>query len=186
MLAGDAFARDIVDEAAGGFRDEFHAGGGRGGGDEADGEQAVGFGEFGVAGGFVGGEVEDQEAVGAGCGGVGVEAVEAVDIDGVQVGEEDDGDLRGGADFFDGCEDAGDGGACGEGAAGGGLDGGPVGEGVGKRDAEFENVGAGFFEGGGELDGGFERGVAGGDVGDEAGLAGGAEGLEFLVDAVHG
>ena len=66
------------------------------------------------------------------------------------------------------------------------MDGGAVGKGIRKRNAEFHDIHAGFFEGGDESGGGLEVGVSGGDVGDEAGFFGGAEGLEFFVDAVHG
>ena len=93
LLAGDAFARDIVNKTLGGFRDEFHAlrwGRGR---DEADREETVGFHQLRVASGFVGREVEDEQAIGSGGGGIGMEAVVAVDVDRIQVGEEDDGDL---------------------------------------------------------------------------------------------
>ena len=93
LLAGDAFARDLVNETLGGFRDEFHAlrwGRGR---DEADREETVGFHQFRVASGFIGREVEDEQTVSSGGRGIGVEAVVAVDVNGIEIGEEDDGDL---------------------------------------------------------------------------------------------
>ena len=58
----------------------------------------------------------------------------------------------------------------GEGAFGAAHDDGAVGDGIGERHAEFDDVGAAAFEGGNEGDGGVERGIAGGDVGDEGGF----------------
>ena len=75
-----------------------------------------------------------------------METVVTVDVNGVQVGEENDGNLGAFADFADGFENAGDTGSRCECAAGGGLDRGSVREGIGKRNAEFDDVHAGLFE----------------------------------------
>ena len=69
-------------------------------------------------------------------------------------------------------EDVGEAGAVGDGALAGALDDGAVGEGIGERDAELEDVGAGVDGGERDVAGGGEVGVAGGEVGDEAGLVG--------------
>jgi len=95
----------------------------------------MGFHQLRVARGLVGRQVKDEESIGASFRGIGVEAVITVDVNGVQVGEEDDRNLRGFADFANRFEDSGDGGSCCDGATGGGLDRGSVGEGIGERNA---------------------------------------------------
>ena len=103
---------------------------------------------------------------------------------GVQVGVEDDRDLGARPDLADTIEHAGDSGARFQGALRSQLIDEAVGERIGKRDAELENVGAGFFQRQREIDGARKIGVAGADIGDEGFLIPGPEGDETLVDSV--
>ena len=104
--------------------------------------------------------------------------------DRIQVSVEDDRDLGARPDLADAIEHAGNGGARFQGTLRGELIDEAVGERIGKRDAELEDVGAGFFEGESEIDGAREIGIAGADVGDECFLVPGTEGGETLVDSI--
>jgi hypothetical protein len=75
-------------------------------------------------------------------------------------------------------------GSGGEGAAGGGLNRRAIGEGIGKRHAEFHHVRAGAFEREHQLHGRFEARIAARQVGDEAGAAFGLQAREAGIDAV--
>ena len=71
----------------------------------------MGFHQLHIARGFVGRKVEDQKPIGTGGGGIRMEPVETVNIDGIQIGEEHDGNLGMEADFAHGIEHAGQGGS---------------------------------------------------------------------------
>lgn len=182
--AGDAEARDVVDEAFGAGGDLFDAVWRRGRGDELDvAEVGRGF-EFGVLSGFIRREVEDEDAIGTGGGGFVMEAFVAESVDGVEVSEEDEGDLGVLAEFANHVEDALGGSTGAEGTVGGELVDDAVCEGIGEGEAEFDDVGTGFFEGEDDVDGAIEGRVACADVGDEGAFAVSVELLEAGVDAV--
>ena len=62
----------------------------------------------------------------------------------------------------------------------------PVGNRIGERHAELDDVRAGLLELEHKLRRGGQRGVARGDVGDEGRMAGFSQFLESFVNAVHG
>jgi hypothetical protein len=115
-----------------------------------------------------------------------VEAFVAESVDGIEVGEEDEGDLGVLAEFANHVEDALGGGAGAEGAVGGELVDDAVGEGIGEGETEFDDVGTSFFEGEDDVDGSVEGRVACTDVGDEGAFAVSVELLEAGVDSVGG
>ena len=102
-------------------------------------------------------EVEHEQAVRAGLEGLEAEALDAVGVDEVEVGVEDDGDLRLGAHGLENFEDARRGRAGLERALGGELVDDAVGEGIGKGDAELDDVGPGAFERPDQIGRGFGR-----------------------------
>lgn len=168
VAAGDARAGKGVDEALGLLGEEFDAFGRGGWRDEADVGESLEFGEFFGEGCFVRGEVEEEDAVGPGGDGVGLEFSKAVGEDGVEVGEEDDG--GGGvclAEVADEVESAGGCHAGFEGAVGGHLVDDAVGEGIGKGEAEFDDMGTDVGEGVHDFEGEIEARITGGDVCDE-------------------
>ena len=79
------------------------------------------------------------------------------------------------ADFANEIDHLGEGRVRFEGALGGALDCGAVGERIAERDAEFDDIGAGFGEGEDKFVRGVQCGIACGDVGDDAEFAGFAE-----------
>src|ERR1700720_3118696 len=97
-----------------------------------------------VIGGFLGREVGGEDAVGAGLT-VGMrEFFEAHLQYGIVVAEEHEGNLRGLTNAVDDVDYSGKRGAGLEGAFGGALDSGAIGEGVAEGDAELDYVGAGI------------------------------------------
>ena len=140
LLAGDAFAGDVVNEALCGFRNQLHAFGRCGGSNESNGQETVGLHELGVACGFIWGKIEDQNAVRAGGGSICMELVEAIDINRVQISKEDDRDFRGRADLFHCIKHSQYASSGIDGATRCRLDRGPIGKGIGKGDAEFDDV----------------------------------------------
>jgi len=90
--------------------------GGGGGRDEANALEPRRMGELLVEGILVGRQIEDQQPIHPGGFRVLVELREAVAIDRIDVGVEDDGDLRFLAQPGDGGEDAADSGAGGQGS----------------------------------------------------------------------
>ena len=104
---GDAGAGKQIDEAFGRLCEDFHAlrrGGRR---DQADVFEARADGKILVERGFVGREVEQQDAVGSGGGGVVVKGFEALGENGSPIGEEHDGRLVGLAEAADQLDGAG-------------------------------------------------------------------------------
>lgn len=167
LHAGDAFAGDVVDEALGAACDTFDAGIRGGGSDEPDGAHAGLAHEGLVVIGFLRGQIEDEEAIDTGGGGLGDEVIEADAMEEVEIDVEDDGDLGVASDVGDGLEDGRRGGAGGEAALGGELVDDAIGEGIAEGDTEFEDIDTGLIEFEGELAGGFEVGITGADVDDE-------------------
>jgi len=86
----------------------------------------------------------------------------------IVIAEENQGDFAGLADLADKVDDLGKRGMRFQGALGGALDGGAVGERIAEGDAEFDDVGASFRESADKFVHGFEGGIASGDVGDDA------------------
>ena len=158
LRAGDADARDGVDEAARVLGDGAETLVGRGGRGEEDGREVVGAHDVEVLGGFFDDHVGEENAVGAG-GLRGVrELGHAHADDGVEIAEEDDAGLRAQlADVEAGLEDVGEARAAGDGAFAGALDDGAVGERVAEWDAELDDVGAGVDGGDGHVARGGER-----------------------------
>ena len=113
--------------------------------------------------------------------------------EGFQAGAADDGERdhgeQGGVEGRpfggDAVEEVADAEAAVEGAVEGFLDDGAVGNGVRKREADFDGWAAGRVEAVQKLHGDVERGVAGGDVGQQPGGAVGAGGLKALYEAIR-
>ena len=166
LHAGDAFAGDIIDESGGRGDEGADAGFGGGGSDENDPSQVASRGK--VVGGFLGGKVEKEESIGAGSDGIGFKLLPAVGENRVVVGKENERDV---AFFvpepFDEFQDSGQGGAGFEGALATKLVDDAVGQGIGKGNAEFDQVGASFCQGGDQSGGRLEVGIAGHKIGDE-------------------
>ena len=182
--ACDAGAGESVNKPFRLFSEKLYAICRSGRGNEGDDAQAMGGGHFRMLCGFVGWEVEREDAVDSGGGGGGVEFVPAVGNDGVEVGVEDDGGFVRFPEIADEVEDLDGGGAGFEGTVGGELVDDAVSERVGKGEAEFDDVGAGVGEGFDDLEGARHVGVSGGDVGDKGFLPLGLEAGKCGVDAV--
>ena len=131
---------------------------------------------------FFGREIGDEDAVGAGVAGGACKFFEAHLQDGIVVAEEHERNLRGFANAAHQIEDAGQRGAGFQRAFGGALNGGAVGERIAERNAQLDDIGAGFGQGENELQRGVERRIAGGDVGDDAEFAGCAQVGETFGD----
>jgi hypothetical protein len=155
-----------------------------GGGDEADVFQFGGLGEFLVGFEFVRGEVEHENAIGSGLGGIVVKAIETVCINGIEIGKEDDGDLGNFPEVGDQFEDVFCGGAGIEGALGGALDDGSVCERVGEGDSELDDIDSGGIERLEDSGGFLEAWVSGADVSDEGGVAVFLELCEGGIDSI--
>ena len=93
LLAGHSFAGDVVDKASCRLGNELHAVGGRGRRDELNRQKTVQAAQLGIPGGFVRRQVQNQQPVGARCGCIGMKSFKSVDVDGVQVGEKDNGNF---------------------------------------------------------------------------------------------
>jgi hypothetical protein len=70
-----------------------------------------------------------------------------------------------------------------QGAFAGALDYRTIGDGIAERDAEFDDVGAGFSGGDDDSCAGFERGIAGRDVGDQSKFTGFGKRTKFSLDS---
>jgi len=183
--SGDAFARDVVDEPFGRGSQFRDAVGRSGRGDQADVAEGSALGELAVEDGFVGREIEEQDPVGPGRGGVLVELRESVAVDRIEVGEEHHGSLRAFAEAADQVEDLVSRRPGFEGAVGGHLVDDAVGQGVGERQAELDDVGSLVSEGLDDLQRAVEVRIAGGDIGDKGLFPFGTEAGERGVDSVH-
>ena len=102
---------------------------------------------------FFGRKIENQKAVDSGFGRFAMERLESKLENRVQVSVEDNWDLRAPADLADAIEDAGDRRAGFERALGGELIDQAICQGIGKRNAELNDVDASFFESEREVDG---------------------------------
>lgn len=139
--ARNAHARNNVDERVRNFAQEFQATLAGGGGDERDVREAFTSAILAELDGFLGRQVADNEAVDAGGFAVLYELLFTVGEDGVVVAHEEDGDgeaLR--ACINDDFEGSGYGNAVEEGDGVSLLDGGAVGDGVGERETELDEV----------------------------------------------
>jgi len=185
LHSGDAFAGDIVDESGGRGDEGADAGFGGGGGDEDDPSQVATRGK--VVGGFLGGKVEKEKSVGADSDGIGFKLLPAIGENRVVVGEENERDVAFlVAQPFDEFQYAGQGGARFEGSLATELVDNAVGQRIGKGNAEFDQVGTSFCQGGDQSGGGVEVGIAGYEIGDEGfSLLFFEAGKEF-VDPVRG
>ena len=70
-----------------------------------------------------------------------------------------------------------------QGAFAGALDYRTIGDGIAERDAEFNDVGAGFSGSDNDSCAGFERGIAGRDVSDQSKFAGFGKRAKFSLDS---
>ena len=108
----------------------------------------MGFHQLNIARGFVGRKVEDQKPIGTGGGGIRMEPVETVNIDGIQIGEEHDGNLGLEAYFSHRVEHAGQGGSGIQRSARGGLNGRAISQGIRKGNAQFDDIHTRLLKGG--------------------------------------
>ena len=161
--------------------------GGSGGGDETDVFEFGGLGEFFVGAGFVGWQVEDEDAIGTGHRGIVMEGFEAVGVNGIEVSEEHDGDFGMLAEILHQLEGVLCRGAGIEGTLSSALDDGAVGEGVGEGNSEFDDINTGGIKGAQDFRGLFETRVSRADLGDEGGFTVSMELGEGGVDSIgHG
>ena len=165
---GDAFPRHVINKTRAAFDDQLDAivrGGWR---DEVN-HAKSGFGhERLVIFRFFRRQVERQEAVHAGAGGIVDELFQAVPVHQVEINVEDDGDLRLLADGGDGFQHFGRGRAGFQPALGGQLIDQAVRQRIAERNAQLQDINADAIEGQRQLAGGFEVGVAGADIDNEA------------------
>ena len=181
----DAFARDVVDETRGPLDDERDAVVGRGGRDEVDdGQPGVAHEGFVVVG-FLGREVEDEQAIDARGGGIADELRDAAAVEEVVVNVEHEGNLRVAADGADGVENLGGRGAGLEAALGGELVHEAVGERIAEGHADFEDVHARAIKGEGELARGLKVWVTTADVNDETFPALRPQPDKTIINAIH-
>ena len=184
LFAGHPLARDIVNETLCRLGDEFHALGRSRGSNETDREKTVGFHQLRIARGFVGRQVENQEAVRSSGGGIRMEPVESVNVNGIQIGEENDGNLGASANLTHGIQHTRDRSSGIQRTTRGGLNGRSIRQRIRKGNAQLDNIHPRLLESRNKGRGGFQIGIPRRDVGDEATLSGGAEGFKFRVDAV--
>lgn len=184
-LASDAGAGDVVDEAAGVCGDQAEAliGAGRCG--EEDGVDAGAVELALERRGFFRGHVEDEDAIHARGGGFFGETRKTEAVDGIQIREKDNRDLRTVADLADEVDDVIQSNAVAQGTFRGFLVGFAVGEGIGERDAEFDQVGASLLKCKDKLGSARQRRVTCCDVNYQASAVGLPKEVEFLINAIH-
>ena len=161
-FAGSTGLGDEIEKATGFLRDLFHAVRAGGGGDEED-DLDVGALQRGAQrAGFLGRQIHDEQAVDAGgVGGLG-ETLEAVLKEGIVVAEEQDRNVGLPPEPRGHLQRLGERHAGLERAPGGFLDDRAVGGGVGKRDAQFEDVDPGAAGGAEDFKARFRIRIAGG------------------------
>ena len=181
--AGYAGARDEIEKPGGRGGDFLQAlvgGSGRG---EKNGVEIVRVQDAAIVLGFFGREIGDEDAVGSGLRGSRGKFLQSHLQDGIEVAEEDKRDLAGFADAANQIENAASVAPALQGAFGGTLNRGAIGERIAEGHAKFDDVGAGFGERQDKFERGIERGIARGDIGDDAEFAAGAEFREAFGDA---
>ncbi len=185
-FAGDADAGEEVDEAGALIDDLADALRGGGGSNEECEREVVEASE--ACEWFGGGEIDirDDEAIEAGGGGIGGELLRADASDDGIADHGDEAEVGLGADAFDGFKDFAGSDAGLEGLMHGGGDDGAIGDGIGERNAEFGEGGAGLLEGGDDLGGDIKRGIASRDEGHEGSAFFGAKVCEDGWDAGQG
>src|SRR2546423_8713921 len=104
--------------------------------------------------------------------------------DRIQISVKDDRDLRSPPDLPDAIEYAGHSGAGFESALGGQLIHQAIGQRIGERHAQLENVDTGFFERESDIDSAGQAGIAGADIGDERFFIPLPKRGETLVDSI--
>ena len=184
-LAGYTGARNQIDEAGGVLRHQFDAPRGRSGRGQKDGVEAAGVHGLDVGCGLFHAGVGKQAAIDAGGRRVTGEAFQAIAQYRVEIGEEQQGNLGGGANLAGDLEHGGQGGAGLEGALAGALDDGAIGDGVAEGDAELDEIGAAADHGGHQGGGAERRRIAGGEIGDETFAVVALQGEEEAADACH-
>ncbi len=170
--AGDAGDRDVIDETRRTCQHCRQAGvvGGRRG--QIDHVDIVGSRRAAQLGGFLGRQVDDDQAVDPGRSGVVAEALGAVSIDRVVIAHQDHRRIRVLlAEFRHHLQRAGQGGAVLQSTLGGQLDHRPVGHRIGEGQAQFDQIGAGGRQPVEDRLGGGTVGIAGRDEGDQPGAA---------------
>lgn len=128
---GDTLARDDVDEGVGEGTQKFHAGVGRGGGDQRNIRQTTTATEIAEGDGLLGRQVADDEAADTGGLAVGQQSFLAIAQEGVVVAHQEHGDGQAlSTGIFDHLESGPDCDAVGEGDGVGGLNGRAIGDGI--------------------------------------------------------
>ena len=136
-----------VGKAAAGGGDADHAPSWSCGGHQQHQIQALGGSQGGQLGRFLQGQVGHHKTGRAGGGGLLAEALHAPAQQGVAVGEQHHGSVQLPLEAGEHLQHPARGGARGQGPAGGGLNHGPIGEGIAVGDAELNQVGASPLEG---------------------------------------
>ena len=162
LLARNAFAGNVIDKTTRACSDAGDSLIGGGGSDEADTTRATYVSKFGCI--FIGRKIEDEEAIDAGGLGIAMECLESQGHQGVDVGVEDDGNLRITPNLPDAIENAMRSRASIEGALRGELIDDAVSQGIGEWDTEFKDIDASLFQGEGKGASSLEAGIACADI----------------------
>lgn len=166
LHAGHTLAGDIVNEARGGADEGADAGFRGGGSDQNDAAKMTGRGK--IVGGLFRRKIEEEKTVGPHAEGIGFEFFTAISKDRIVVGEKNQGDealcLP---KLGDELQDLGQSGAGCERTLAAELVDDAVGEGIGKRDTQFDDICARLNEGGDKACGGGKIGISGDEVSDE-------------------
>lgn len=184
-LASDAGAGDVVDETAGVCGDQAKALIAAGWCGE---KNCVHAGTVELAlerRGFFRRHVEDEDAIHARGGSFFGETRKTEAIDGIQIREKDNGDLRAMADLADEVDDVIQSNAVAQGTFRGFLVCFAVGEGIRERDTEFDQVGPGLLKCRDKLGSARQRRVTCCDVNYQASAVSLPEEVEFFVNAIH-
>ena len=167
LHSSHAFTGNVVDEARSGGDEGTNTGFGCSRGDQNDAAQVASGGE--VVGGFLGRKIEEKKSIRSSLNSGRFKLFPAEGEDRVVVGEEDEWH---GALFFsqlgDESQNSWESGAGFEGALASELVDDAIGQGIGERDAKFDDVGSCLDQGRNELCGGGEIGITGYEIGDES------------------
>ena len=142
-------------------------------------------GEFAVGRNFVRRKIQNQHAIDAGLGSFLVEFFESVDVDRIEVGVEDDGNIRDKTDTAHGLQHFVQSGSGLEGTLGAQLIDHAVGQRIGERNSKLDHIDASLGQSRHQTLGSLEGRIAGRDVSDKSAAVDRAQGGELFVDPVR-
>lgn len=184
-FTGHAFARDVVNETLGRCGDFAQTNRGCGWGDQPNGFEAVEAGQLLVGDHFLGWQIQNQHAIDTDGGSFSMKVFKTMDIDRVQVGVENDGNLRDLANLGNGSEYAFHSCSSIQSPLRRHLVDDAIRQRVRKWNAQLDEINAGLFQLWNQTNRLLQVGIASGDVGNKTGFAPMFEIGKFGVDAVY-